>query len=244
MREVGSYTQLADLYDEIVVDPTYPRWAHYLNSLWSGDEQVVRDVLDVCCGTGLMAKELQILGYDVVGVDASQAMLDRAASALGSAQGLHLATLPQLGVAGPFDAAISTFDGLNYLSPTDLASSLIAVAAALRPGGWFIFDLHTDEMMRFTAANPIVEGEQGGYSFRIVSDVDQAKRTCASQISVGGPLEAGSFRETHHQYVHSEDSVSKYLTGAGFADVVTSEEYSSDPVSATTLRATWVARHQ
>ena len=66
------------------------------------------------------------------------------------------ATLPDLPVEGVFDAAVSTFDGLNYLEPDDLRTTLAVVAGRLRPRGWLVFDLHTDAMMEFTAANPIV----------------------------------------------------------------------------------------
>ena len=83
MSETAAYSRLAAVYDEIVVDPCYPQWAQYLHGLWSGDAEPVRTVLDVCCGTGLMAAQLLPLGYTVVGTDASQAMLDRAHLLLG-----------------------------------------------------------------------------------------------------------------------------------------------------------------
>ena len=38
-------------------------------------------MLDLCCGTGLLAGELIARGYEVVGVDASDAMLALPASA-------------------------------------------------------------------------------------------------------------------------------------------------------------------
>ena len=41
----------------------------------------VGTVLDLCCGTGLLAGELIARGYRVVGVDASEAMLALLASA-------------------------------------------------------------------------------------------------------------------------------------------------------------------
>ena len=52
MVEAEAYSRLAGVYDEIVVDPSYRRWAHYLHELWSSDERPVVSVLDVCCGNG------------------------------------------------------------------------------------------------------------------------------------------------------------------------------------------------
>ena len=75
----------------------------------------MRSVLDLCCGTGLLAGELVARGYSVVGVDASEAMLALARKRLGPEVVLSRMTLPELAVDGCFDAAVCTFDGLNYL---------------------------------------------------------------------------------------------------------------------------------
>ena len=71
----------------------------------------------MCCGTGLLAAELTSLGYRVTGVDASAAMLARARGGSVRTAVLVRETLPDLTIDGVFDAAVSTFDGLNYLTP-------------------------------------------------------------------------------------------------------------------------------
>jgi predicted TPR repeat methyltransferase len=118
VRHVEAYSRLAGVYDEIVIDPCHDRWASFLDELWSADPEGVRTVLDLCCGTGLLAGELIARGYRVVGVDASEAMLARARERLGPEMVLGRMTLPDLAVGGGFDAAVCTFDGLNYLTRT------------------------------------------------------------------------------------------------------------------------------
>ncbi len=142
MPAVEAYSRLAGVYDEIVVDPCYERWATFLDELWHTDDAGVQDVLDVCCGTGLMAQELVARGYCVVGVDASATMLSRARRLLGPQAVLSRQTLPDLKIDGIFDAAVSTFDGLNYLTLAQLRATLIALSRRLRGGGWIVFDLH------------------------------------------------------------------------------------------------------
>ena len=83
MSHVAAYSRLAEVYDEIVIDPCHDRWASFLHELWSADPVGVRSVLDLCCGTGLLAHELIRKGYRVVGVDASDAMLALARERLG-----------------------------------------------------------------------------------------------------------------------------------------------------------------
>ena len=242
MNETEAYTRLAGVYDEIVVDPCYPFWADFLDEILSGSDPAVESVLDVCCGTGLMAAQLVQRGYQVLGVDSSVAMLQRARQVLGPEGQLVEATLPDLGTDQLFDAAISTFDGLNYLTPHDFRMSIAAIAAHLRPGGWFIFDLHTDAMMRFTAANPVVAGEADGNEFLIRSDVDVASRTCDTSIEVLRTHTGEPFTERHRQYFHSAARVHSDLFDAGFTDVVVNDEYTVRPAGPDTLRATWIAR--
>lgn len=241
MSEVESYSRLAAVYDEMVVDDAYPRWAAFLDGLWQHDGAGVHDVLDVCCGTGLMAAELVGLGYRVVGTDASVEMLDRARALLGPEAELSAMTLPDLPVGTTFDAVISTFDGLNYLDPPDLASTVRGIASVVRRGGWLCFDLHTDAMMQFTIDNPLVDGEADGREYLISSRVEAATRECVTSVTVserGGD----SFSEQHRQYFHSDVAVRSALAGAGFGAVGVFDEYSAAPAGPSAMRATWVAR--
>jgi len=242
MVEEEAYSRLAGVYDEIVVDPSYRRWAQYLHELWSTDERPVVSVLDVCCGTGLLAAELVRLGYSIVGVDASAAMLARARDLLGADVALMQQSLPELTVDGVFDAAVSTFDGLNYLAPTEFARSLAVVAQRLRPGGWLVFDLHTDAMMRFTAANPVVDGEADGQGFVIESLVDEAARTCETRVEITRVSDGDTFTERHRQYFHCDADVRRALADAGLTLLAVTDEYTETPVDDASLRATWVAR--
>jgi predicted TPR repeat methyltransferase len=242
VRQVEAYSLLAGVYDEMVVDPCHDRWASFLHELWSADPQGVRSVLDLCCGTGLLAGELIARGYRVEGVDASDAMLAVARERLGQDAALSRMTLPDLTVEGVFDAAVCTFDGLNYLTPDELRLTTLATAARLRPGGWLVFDLHTDRMMEFAIANPIVAGESGGNDFVISNAVDAGTRMCDTRIELTRRRDGEPFSEQHRQYFHSDANVRATLREAGFAVTAVREEYTHDPADEATLRATWIAR--
>ncbi len=216
MRDVEAYSRLAGVYDEIVVDPCYGHWAAFLAGLWSTDPAPVRNVLDVCCGTGLLAHELIARGYRVVGVDASEAMLDVARKRLGREVVLRRTVLPELAVEGVFDAAVCTFDGLNYLTREELRLAIGEVALRLRRGGWFVFDLHTARMMEFTLGNPVVAGEADGNAFVISSVVDPDARTCDTRIELTRARDGDPFSEQHRQYFHTDDEVGVALQDAGF----------------------------
>lgn len=242
MGSVAAYSRLAGVYDEIVVDPCHGRWAAFLEELWQADDPGVHSVLDLCCGTGLLTVELAARGYRLVGIDASPAMLALARDRLGAGADLRQASLPALPVEGAFDAAVSTFDGLNYLTPGALRLTLAHVARVLRPGGRLVFDLHTDAMLDFTAANPVAAGEQAGNRFVITSSVDAEARVCDTTIEVLESPAGVPFTETHRQYFHAAGDVAQALAVAGFGAIGRTEEYTRRPVDASTLRATWFAR--
>ena len=204
VNPVEPYTRLAGVYDEIVVDPCHDRLASFLHELWSADTDGVRSVLDLGCGSGLLAVELIARGYGVVGVDASEAMLDVARKRLGPEAALSRMTLPDLTLEGVFDAAVCTLDGFNYLSPDELRLTMAAVADRLRPAGWLVFDLHTDAMMDFTIANGVVAGRAAENDFVISSVVDPSARTCDTTIEVTRPRDGDPFCERHRQYFHTE----------------------------------------
>jgi SAM-dependent methyltransferase len=242
VRQVEAYTRLAGVYDEVVVDPCHGAWAAFLDEVFSTDEDGVTDVLDVCCGTGLLAAELTTRGYRVTGVDASEAMLARARRLLGPSVPLIRATLPDLPVEGSFDAVTCTLDGFTYLAPEALHLSISALARVLRPDGWLVFDTHTDAMMTATSARPVVSGEKEGHRFVIRAAVDPDARVCDTRIELTPTGSATPFSEDHRQYFHRAADIRSSLAGDGFEVLTIRDEYSDRAADGSTLSATWVTR--
>jgi SAM-dependent methyltransferase len=108
-------------------------------------------VLDVGCGSGLLARRLLDAGYAVMGIDASPAMIELARRYAPGAS-FSVKRLP-LGAAsgdraGTFDAVVSTGHVLNYLDTRDdIAAALRDIAHVVRPGGVLAIDLVTDEFI-------------------------------------------------------------------------------------------------
>jgi demethylmenaquinone methyltransferase/2-methoxy-6-polyprenyl-1,4-benzoquinol methylase len=98
-------------------------------------EQVVRNgdrVLDACCGTGDLAIAAHARGADVVGLDFSEAMLERA-----GAKSTEIEWVRGDVLALPFDDA--SFDavtvGFGVRNVDDLDAGLRELRRVLRPGG-------------------------------------------------------------------------------------------------------------
>jgi SAM-dependent methyltransferase len=245
------YGPLATLYDNVVVDPCFPQWADFLHRRWVGDPAHVARVLDVGCGTGLLAHELIDRGYEVAGLDGSAAMLAHARRRLGPDTVLVESVLPRIPDLGRFEAAISTFDTLNYLTPDDFEATMPAVAARLRAGGWWIFDLHTDALFHLMAEQPHSEGAEAGWTFTLDSTVDSAARSCRTRFSATRPLPDGAavrdgeverVDEEHVQFFFTDAQIESALDAAGFDLIDVVDEYTDAPRTDATLRATWIAR--
>ncbi len=99
-----------------------------------------RSVLDLGCGTGGHALVLAGRGYDVVGVDRSPDMLERA-RARGSTARFELGDIGSVHLGETFDAALMMFAVLGYqVGNADVQAALGSVRRHLRPSGLFMCD--------------------------------------------------------------------------------------------------------
>lgn len=97
-------------------------------------------VLDLGCGNGSASAHLSELGHDVVGLDASQAMLDIAASRAKAE--FRLGSFDDINTLGSFDAVWANFS-LLHAAREDLARHLSDLRGALPAGGLFHIGMKT-----------------------------------------------------------------------------------------------------
>ena len=108
-----------------------------------GDGRISR-ILDLGCGTGRHAIEFARRGFDVTGVDFSEAMLTRArergAPGAGSLEFIQ-GDARTYRSAATFDAVLMNFNVLGYMSSNDdFVAALQTARANLRTGGLFVAD--------------------------------------------------------------------------------------------------------
>ena len=157
-----SYTSFAQVYDMFMDNVDYPAWSKYLIQLLK--EYQVEDglVLDLGCGTGNMTELLAKEGYDMIGVDNSEDMLE-IASEKRAESGLNILYLLQdmreFELYGTVKAVVSICDSINYiLEEDDLREVFSLVNNYLDPKGMFIFDLNTEYKYRKTARRQASSG--------------------------------------------------------------------------------------
>ena len=135
------YDDVADEYEQLMgTAANDPATAALLQLLGAVGR---RRVLDLPCGEGRVARELARRGAQVVGVDLSTAMLDKARAVeasepLGIAYVQADATSPDALAGELFDAVVCNF-GLSDID--DLDGALATFARVLRPDGPFVFSI-------------------------------------------------------------------------------------------------------
>lgn len=113
-----------------------------------------RRVLDVACGVGRHARALASLGYEILGVDSSEAAL--AAARDGAPAGAtflqhDMRDLDGLGQSD-FDAVLCLWQSFGALGQEGNRAVLASMARRLRPGGRLLLDVyHRDALVRLPA---------------------------------------------------------------------------------------------
>lgn len=134
--QIFEHPRLVSIYDAL--DPDRSDLDAYLGM---ADEFGAKQVLDLGCGTGVLALLLNRRGIDVLGVDPAAGSLDVARSKPGSSQvrWVHgdATTLPEAQV----DLAVMTGNAAQAIvGLREWTAALEGVRKALKPGGRFVFE--------------------------------------------------------------------------------------------------------
>lgn len=146
-NEIDAYKSFAQVYDLFMNNVPYEEWSSYLTELLTEYDIHEGLILELGCGTGSMTELLAEKGYDMIGVDNSEDMLEIAMDKRVSS-GYDILYLLQdmreFELYGTVKAVVSVCDSMNYiLEEEELLQVFRLVNNYLDPGGYFIFDLNT-----------------------------------------------------------------------------------------------------
>lgn len=141
----SSYDEIAGMYHDLWADWYLPAALPALEKLFFSRLAPHARVLDLCCGSGHVTKELVQREYCVTGVDSSAELIALAQENLPGVD-LRVQDARRLDLQQSYDAILSTFDSLNHiLTLEDLAQVFIEARRVLRPSGFFTFDMNLEE---------------------------------------------------------------------------------------------------
>lgn len=169
-------------------------------------------ILDIACGTGILALALAKKGHTVHGTDISPEMIKAAKS---KAVGFNNITFAVRGMAGftcknRFDMVTCTYDSINYLRKKhDVRRMLSSVAAALDKKGLFVFDSNT-KYLYLEHRNELHKREINGEQFLHQCDYKVRTNTAVTTFSFSD----GTY-EIHKQRPYNYEELQPLLEKAG-----------------------------
>ncbi len=205
-------------------------------------------VCDLCCGTGTVAIAFAARDWRVYGVDGSAAMLAEArrkTTEMGfkvefSQQDMREFALPQ-----PVDLLTCFYDSVNYLlTGDDLLRCFQRVAAALVPGGWFIFDMNTPAAFATNWNNTTLFLDSADFSIIMRNTYDPQASLAKAVVTVfqrQGELYAKSVEE-HVERAYATTEVADTLAQAGLALTARYKCFTFEEPTDETRRILYVAR--
>ena len=148
-KPMNAYTGFARVYETFMDNIPYEEWTTYITGLLR--EYGVASGSLICelgCGTGSMTRRLAKEGFDMIGIDLSEEMLDitRYEHPEESGDILYLnQDMREFELFGTVAAVVSVCDSMNYItSEEELLQVFRLVNNYLDPGGCFIFDMKTE----------------------------------------------------------------------------------------------------
>ena len=164
-----AYTSFAYVYDTFMDNIPYGEWARHIREKLC--EHGVTDgiVLDLGCGTGTMTERLAGYGYDMIGGDNSEEMLELAMEKK-TESGYDILYLLQdmrgFELYGTVRAVVSVCDSVNYITePDELEEVFRLVNNYLDPKGIFLFDFNTVHKYRDVIGDSTIAEDRGVCSF-------------------------------------------------------------------------------
>ena len=198
--------------------------------------QEQNSVADLGCGTGTLTELLAAKGYDMIGIDSSQEMLQIAMEKR-ERSGLDILYLQQdmreFELYGAVGAVVSVCDSLNYLlTEEDLLSTFCLVQNYLYPGGVFIFDFITVYKYAEVIGDATIAKNREECSFIWENYYHPEEELNEYDLTVfvkndneSGSAESGShaqncfrrFQETHYQRGYRLEQMETLLQKAGLS---------------------------
>jgi ubiquinone/menaquinone biosynthesis C-methylase UbiE len=206
-------------------------WIGYYFLLLTQQDVHPKTILDVCCGTGTMCQMLNREGFKASGFDLSPGMIAEARrkAALKKMDiRYEVMDAAEVDMGEVYDSAYSFFDSLNnILDPERLQFAFNRVAAHLRPGGSFIFDLNT--AVAFEEQMFDQENLRSNAKLRYKWVGDWNDKTRIITVNMRFWKNGEEFRETHTQRAYSEEEIYEMLRNAGFEDLRAYHSYTLNP---------------
>ena len=246
-----AYSDFARVYDIFMDNVEYEKWAEYL--IGSLKEYGIEEgiVLELGCGTGVMTELLAESGYDMIGVDNAEEMLEIAMEKReksGHDILYLLQDMREFELYGTVRAVVSVCDSVNYIDEEeDLTEVFRLVNNYLDPGGVFIFDFNTLYKYREILGDRTIAENREDCSFIWDNYYYEEERINEYELSIFIREKENLFRryeETHFQRGYTLDEMIRMIKDSGLEFVTAYDAFTREAPKEDSERIYVIAREK
>ena len=249
---MDAYTSFASVYDTFMDNIPYEEWAEYLISILN--EYGIKDglVLDLGCGTGNMTELLAKVGYDMIGIDNAEEMLEIAMEKKAkSGQDILylLQDMREFELYGTVKAVVSICDSVNYITEEDdLLEVFQLVNNYLDPKGMFVFDFNTVHKYRDVLGDQTIAEDREDCSFIWDNYYYDDEQINEYELSLFIKEENSDlyqkYQETHFQKAYDLETMKKLIEQSGLEYITAYDAFTKNPPTKDSERIYVIARER
>ncbi|MCY9695830.1 class I SAM-dependent DNA methyltransferase [Paenibacillus alginolyticus] len=250
-----SYEKFAYTYDRLMNSMPYEDWLRFVKESFDRFGMKPSTIVDLGCGTGNLTIPLALEGYQLTGIDLSEDMLAVAEQKAGEHKSrlrggsIHWVQqdLREWDLGEQVDVALSICDSLNYLlEEDDIIRAFRQTFEGLKPGGLFLFDVHTPEQLfAYADSQPFFLNEDD-VAYIWTSELDEERVQIEHDLTIfvkdSGTDTFRRIDETHLQRAYSLQWLKQTLLDIGFTEVHMAADFTWEQPTSMTERAFFIAK--
>lgn len=245
-----AYSGFARVYDEFMDNVPYEEWCDYVTGLLNEYQIMDGLVLDLGCGTGTLTELLSLKGYDMIGIDNSEEMLEIAMEKKRNSNFdilYLLQDMREFELYGTVRAIVSICDSINYvMEKEDLLQVFRLVNNYLDPSGIFIFDLNTMYKYKEILADSVFAENRENCSFiwdNLYDDEEHINEYDLTLFIKNGQNEDfKKYQELHYQRAYELEEIKELLEQSGLQFVISYDAFTRNKVREDSERIYIVAK--
>lgn len=246
---MSGYSKFAWFYDRLTENVDYDCIGRQIDRLverFGGRKDIL---LELGCGTGSLCEKMSSLGYDVIGVDTSQEMLNEALDKKYDSKSeiqYLCQDMTELDMFGTIDVTVSVLDSINHLPDVEsVKRAFERVSLFAYPDGLFIFDVNTVYKHReILGSNSYIYNLDGLFCSwqNEYCEEDDSVEMFLDFFEEQDDGKYERFQENFKEIAMDEAVVDGLLEQTGFEILAKYDDYTDNPVSEKTQRIVYVAR--
>ena len=244
-----AYSGFAKVYDLFMDNIPYGEWTEYVKELFAEEGITDGILLDLGCGTGSVTELLAKAGFDMIGIDNSEEMLEIAMEKRAES-GLDILYLLQdmreFELYGTVKGVVSICDSMNYiLEDEDLMEVFRLVHNYLDNEGIFIFDMNTMYKYEEILADNTFAEDREESSFIWGNYYDEEDEINQYDLALFVKEEDGRYRkyeETHLQRAYRQEDVEEMIRESGLELLHVYDAFSKEAPTEESERIYYVCR--